>query len=324
MFVMTTSLTEASMPDLPVLDKSRGRVFLVDSDTAIRRDAIQALLPHGFEVMVGDGPFEATTAIVKAQPDLVVLGHSMTHPFGLALIGRLFSLPDTADIPVVVIANTREAKVAADQAGATFVMAGPVTGGEIRNTVRKQLAAGKGSLAGAPDSVLGDSGRLAAVAALQRDTAGNVNLERFTKLTSDMLGAPVSMVTLIENDRQVYASQIGIPEPWATQKHAPLEYSYYQYAITSKQPLVIDDATTHPLVSGSPSLTENEWSAYAGIPLITTDGHAVGALCAIDHKPRHWSDHEVEILQDLAEILTTQLNATLKDSRGGRHLGASK
>lgn len=321
---MTTTVTAASMPDLPVLDKSRGRIFLVDSDTATRRDAIQALLPHGFEVMVGDGPFEATTAIIKAQPDLVVLGQSMTHPFGLALIGRLFSLPDTADTPVLVIANTAEAELAANQAGATRVLPGPITEADLRAAIDDQMRSGRGSLAGAPDSVLGDTGRLAAVAALRRDTAGNVNLDRFTKLTSDMLGTPVSMVTLIENDRQVYASQIGIPEPWASQGHAPLEYSYCQYAITSKQPLVIDDATTHPLVSRSPSIAESAWNAYAGIPLITTDGHAVGALCAIDHEPRHWSDHEVEILQDLAEILTTQLNATLKESRSGRHLKAKK
>ncbi|ROQ39758.1 GAF domain-containing protein [Frondihabitans sp. PhB188] len=295
-------------------------MFLVDSDASTRRDAIQALLPYGFEVMVGDGPFEATTAIVKAQPDLVVLGHSMTHPFGLALVGRLFSLPDTADIPVFVIANTPEAAVAADRAGATRVVTGPVTDVMLRNAVSTQLGLTRGSLTGAPNSVLGDSERLAAVASLRRDTAGNVDLDRFTKLTSDMLGAPVSMVTLIENDRQVYASQIGVPEPWAAQGHAPLQHSYCQYAITSRQPLVIDDAARHPLVQSSPSVSESNWAAYAGIPLITTEGHAVGALCAIDHEPRHWSDQEVEILQGLADILTTQLNATLKESRTGRHL----
>jgi CheY-like chemotaxis protein len=317
--MMPTLTTTVPTRDMPAGERSRGRVFLVDSDTATRRAAIQALLPHGFEVMVGEGPFEATTAITKAQPDLVILGHSMTHPFGLALVGRLFSLPDTADTSVIVIADTPDAAHAAQRAGATRVIDGPVSDDRLRSAIETQLASDRSTLSGAPETVLSDPDRLAAVAALRRDTRGNVDLDRFTALTSHMLGTPVSLVTLIENDRQVYAAQIGVPEPWASEGAASLEHSYCQYAITSRQPLVIDDAATHPLVRASPSATDNHWAAYAGIPLITADGHAVGALCAIDHEPRHWSDNDVEMLQDLAEILTARLQATLNDSHEGRH-----
>lgn len=131
------------------------------------------------------------------------------------------------------------------------------------------------------------------------------------------------MVTLIESNRQVYASQIGISEPWAIQGHAPLEYSYCQCTITSRQPLVVD-VSKHSLVSGSPSAIASRWIAYAGIPLITAGGQAVGALCAIDHEARHWTDHEVRLLEDLAAILTSQLNATLRKSPGGRHIRTTK
>jgi CheY-like chemotaxis protein len=317
---MTSSLATASPSANSTPSPVSHRVFVVDSDGSSRRDAIQALLPHGFEIRVGEGPFEATTAILKSEPDLVILGNSMTHPLGLALIGRLFSLPSTADTPVIVIADTPDSRRAAEQAGATRVLAGPVTERELYDAVKAQLASGGSAPAGAPASLLGDEGRLAAVAALRRDASGNVDLDRFTKLTSDMLGAPVSMVTLIENDRQIHASQVGLPEPLAGRGHTSLEHSYCQYAITSRQPLLIDDATRHPLVADSPSVADDQWIAYAGIPLITTDGHAVGALCAIDRTPRNWTAHDLELLENLAGILTDQLDAALTTASAiGRH-----
>ncbi len=160
-----------------------------------------------------------------------------------------------------------------------------------------------------PISVLTDRERLAAVSALLPGPSGDPELDRFTDLTSKMLGAPTSIITFIEADRQVYASQVGVAEPWATAGGAPLEYSYCQYAITTRQPLLIEDATKHPLVAASPAVSETDAIAYIGIPLITDDGLAVGSLCAIDSEPRRWTDHELEILTGLAGILTDQLNS---------------
>jgi GAF domain-containing protein len=57
--------------------------------------------------------------------------------------------------------------------------------------------------------------------------------------------------------------------------------------------------------------------SYVGIPLMMGGTQAVGTLCAIDTAPRHWSDDEVAILNDLAEILTTQLETATAGQ--GRH-----
>ena len=47
--------------------------------------------------------------------------------------------------------------------------------------------------------------------------------------------------------------------------------------------------------------------AYAGAPLITPDGHVLGTLCAIDHKPRHWTTEQVEILCNLAGSVLSEI-----------------
>jgi GAF domain-containing protein len=48
--------------------------------------------------------------------------------------------------------------------------------------------------------------------------------------------------------------------------------------------------------------------AYAGIPLIDADGHALGTLCVIDSRPRHWTTHQVQLLSDLAASVVTEIS----------------
>lgn len=294
------------------------RVLIVDGDTGSRRQAIYALLPAGFEVDVAEDTVEASSAIARQLPDLVVLGDSMVHPAGLAFVGRLMTSAATAPVPVLIVANGDENQAAAARAGARAVLPGPLAGADLLAAVTDQIER-PAPLPQAPSAVLDDPERLAAVEALRPDRAGNPDFDRFTHLTAKMLGVPVSTMVLIENDQQVYASQVGVGEPWASAGGVPLEYSYCQYAITTREPLRISDASKHPLVSNSPAVTELDAIAYVGIPLITSDGNAVGTLCAIDSQPRDWTDHQVGILNDLAGILTAQLDATLASGRTGRH-----
>ena len=295
-----------------------GRVLVVDADAVTRRQAIVALMPAGYEVHIAEDAFGALTAAMREEPSLVLLGDSMTDQPGLALIGRLFSAPETAELPVLVIADSPEKRAAADAAGARRVLDGPVTTADLVAAVAHEIER-PGALPQAPDSVLRDEARLAAVEALKPGPSGDPSLDRFTELTARMLGSSASTITLLDHDKQIWASQSGLDEPWASAGVTPLEYSYCQFAVTSRQPLRIDDARAHPLVSGSPAIDAGA-IAYMGIPLITPDGQAVGTLCAIDGEPRRWTDQEAELLGDLAEVLTEQLVGTR--SGGGRHRSA--
>lgn len=292
------------------------KILVVDSNMATRRQAIFALLPAGYDVSVAEDAVEAQKAAAREEPGLVILGASMSDAYGLALVGRLFSSAATAGTPVLVIADTPEAQLAADKAGAREVLPGPIEGLTLLDAVQRHLHFSDVPMT-APPSLLNDADRLEAVAALRPGPSGAPDLDRFTLLASRMLQAPVSTITLIERDEQIYASQTGVGEPWSSAGGSPLEYSYCQFAVTSRQPLRINDASQHPLVSWSPAVTELDAIAYVGIPLITNDDLAVGTLCVIDSQPRVWTDHEVGVLGDLANILTAQLNTTR--AQDGRH-----
>ena len=59
---------------------------------------------------------------------------------------------------------------------------------------------------------------------------------------------------------------------------------------------MVEDAREHPLVRDNLAVRDLGVIAYAGIPLVLSDGHAVGAFCAIDGRPREWSERDLDIL----------------------------
>ena len=149
------------------------------------------------------------------------------------------------------------------------------------------------------------------LAALHRfnllDTPSDPAFDRLTRLASTVLNAPVALVTLVDQDRQFFKSQIGVSEPWASRRETPLSLSFCQFTVAHKQPFIVEDAPTHPLVSDHLAVSELSIQAYAGIPLITSDGHALGSLCVMDHQPRQWTEREIDILTDLAAATMTEI-----------------
>jgi PAS domain S-box-containing protein len=71
--------------------------------------------------------------------------------------------------------------------------------------------------------------------------------------------------------------------------------------------LIIQDAHSHPLMNNNSAIADLNIVAYAGIPLITHEGHALGSFCAIDSTSRAWTDDEIGILEDLAAAVMTKI-----------------
>jgi two-component system cell cycle sensor histidine kinase/response regulator CckA len=131
--------------------------------------------------------------------------------------------------------------------------------------------------------------------------------DRLTRLASRLLGAPMSLVTLVGDDHAFFKSAIGLPEPWATRRSIPLSHSFCRHVVATGAPLVVEDARRHPLVRANPAVRELRWIAYAGVPLTVDGGPPVGALCVIDHLPRIWSPRDLTLLADLAASVATEL-----------------
>jgi GAF domain-containing protein len=131
--------------------------------------------------------------------------------------------------------------------------------------------------------------------------------DRLTNLARKILEAPVSLVSLVQTDRQFFKSQQGLPEPWATIRETPISHSFCQHVVISGEPLVVDDATHHPLVCNNPAIEDLNVVSYLGIPLKSPDGWHLGSFCVIDHQPRSWTQQDVDIMQDLAESVMTEI-----------------
>ncbi|KQS67060.1 hypothetical protein ASG41_11065 [Modestobacter sp. Leaf380] len=131
--------------------------------------------------------------------------------------------------------------------------------------------------------------------------------ERFARLVRHQLGVPVSLVSLVDEDRQVFPGAVGLPEPWATTRTTPLTHSFCQHVVTSREPLVIADARLDPLVVHNLAIPDLGVIGYAGIPLTDVDGDVIGSLCAIDHQPHAWTALEIAVLTDLAAACSSEL-----------------
>jgi diguanylate cyclase (GGDEF)-like protein len=167
---------------------------------------------------------------------------------------------------------------------------------------------------------ISDGARLAALQDLGiLDTEPEESFDRFTRLATDLLKVPVSLVSLIDRDRQFFKSECGLPQMWADARQTPLSHSFCQHTVASRRPLVIEDSTHSRLVADNLAVRDLSVIAYAGFPLLLQGGEAVGAFCAIDTRPHYWNAQELRILEDLSAAVTTLLDLRRSLAHHGLH-----
>jgi GAF domain-containing protein len=142
------------------------------------------------------------------------------------------------------------------------------------------------------------------------DTPAQDAFDRHARIASEALDAPVALVSLVDDDRQFFKACLGLPEPWQTERESPLSHSFCQHAVAMREPLVIDDAREHPVLKHNAAIRDMNVIAYAGVPLISDDGQALGTLCTIDDHPRHWTRHQVDLLKDIAAGVVREIDLT--------------
>jgi len=132
--------------------------------------------------------------------------------------------------------------------------------------------------------------------------------DRFTQLASKILGAPVSLLSMVAADYQFFKSQVGLPEPWKSQRRTPLSHSFCQHVVATQKPLVIEDAREHDLVKDNLAIRDLGVIGYLGMPMILSDGKPFGSFCAIHSEPHEWEHIEIDIIQELSELVTLEFD----------------
>ncbi|MDF2762992.1 MAG: Sensor protein [Thermomicrobiales bacterium] len=156
-------------------------------------------------------------------------------------------------------------------------------------------------------SHLDDPDRLAAVARLGLlGTPREEAFDRLTRLAARVLSVRGALVTVTTAEVQFCKSSVGLPEPWAS-SGLPLTYGLCPYTVASGEPLLVADARTDPRFHDNPGVRELGLAGYAGVPLLTSDGQAIGAFCAFDDRPRTWTAEDLQTLEDLAAATMTEV-----------------
>lgn len=151
---------------------------------------------------------------------------------------------------------------------------------------------------------LNDPARLSALRDAQLlDTDPEPAFDRITALASRLVGAPVALVSLVDDKRQFFKSQHGLPEP----RETPLSHSFCQHVVASESMLSVGDARTDALVKDNGAVKDLGVVAYLGVPLKNADGVVLGSLCVIDGKPRQWSADDAAALIDLSQIVMDEI-----------------
>jgi len=157
-----------------------------------------------------------------------------------------------------------------------------------------------------PSSLQPDAERVRALHALQLlDTPPEERFDRITRLACRLLDVPVSLLALVDADRQWFKSRVGIALTETSRAT-----SFCTHTIQHAEGLLLEDVRDDPRFAANPFvLGEPHVRFYAGIPLAAPDGSRVGALCVIDREARRFDEAQLATLRDLAAIAGDELRA---------------
>ena len=145
------------------------------------------------------------------------------------------------------------------------------------------------------------------LAALRRyrilDTDPEQAFDDLALLASQICGTPIALITLVDADRQWFKARVGVSTTETSRS-----ISFCAHAMQHEGLFVVPDVLEdrdfrdNPMVTGDPHIR-----FYAGAPLVTHDGYALGTLCVADDHPRSWTTKDVEVLTDLAASVLTEI-----------------
>jgi GAF domain-containing protein len=163
-----------------------------------------------------------------------------------------------------------------------------------------------------PD-VLHERKRLEALAELDFDELRRDDaLRRIVDEAAVELDLPVSLLTLVLDQSQIFPLSRGLTGWLAEVQGSPVEWSFCANAVRSEVTFVVEDARKHPVVKDIPLVEQDGIRCYAGVPLRARNGSIVGTLCVIGPEARAFTKDDLQILRQLADRATRRIHDLAK------------
>lgn len=140
-------------------------------------------------------------------------------------------------------------------------------------------------------------------------------LRRLVVLAAELADAPVALVTIVDGECQTFAAHYGLPDELAAAGQTAIDYSLCQFAVTSGRPLIVEELAADPMLRGHPAHDVLGVASYAGVPVVTGSGQALGTVCVLDFVPRGWPDDVLARLALLADLASDQFDLQAHERR---------
>jgi diguanylate cyclase (GGDEF)-like protein len=150
-----------------------------------------------------------------------------------------------------------------------------------------------------------EAARLAALRSYEvLDTEAEEALDQIVTLAADLTGNPIALVSLVDEARQWFMAETGLGC-----RQTGRDVAFCAHAILRPgEPLLVPDATQDPRFQDNPLVTgELALRSYLGVPLVDSDGFALGTLCVLGHEPKMPDDRTVMLMRTLARSVVTNL-----------------
>jgi two-component system NtrC family sensor kinase len=135
------------------------------------------------------------------------------------------------------------------------------------------------------------------------DTVPEEIFDDLTELAARICEAPIALISLVDEERQWFKSKVGV-----SLSETSRDISFCAHTITQSDLFVVPDTTLDPRFAKNPLVvSEPRIRFYAGAPLITPDGYALGTLCILDKNPRELRADQKQALRILARHVVSQL-----------------
>jgi phosphoribosyl 1,2-cyclic phosphodiesterase len=284
----------ALMPVKPAL--SRRSVLIKVADAKVATSLGEAVIAEGLRANFCSSADTARKAIEQDPPSLAMIDAD-SETSVLELLRSTMG----EGLPVVMVAASEP-----DDKGVSDWLTTPFTDSYARTKIRAWILREtcRWTRAPIPEN---ESVRISSVQALGLlDTEPEERFDRITRVATALFNVPMATITLIDESRQWFKSCQG-----TAGREDSRDASFCAHVVFKREPMVVADTlcddrfADNPLVHSGPRIR-----FYAGYPLTLDDGSCVGTLCLLDARPRILDDAELELLRDLALVVTEQFQVS--------------